>query len=371
MSLYRLWAILRKEFRHIQRDKRTLFLVTLSPAIMLLTLSYLFALEVSKVKLGVWDLDQSATSRALVATLTLDGKFVNVETLTSYDSIREALMRGDIKAALVIPPNMEADLMAGRHTPVQAVLDGTDSVTVASSLALLRGRVAAFNSKIALAGTQVPSPVTLNTQAWFNRELKSTNSMVPGLIPLVLIMPSLAMALAITREKELGSFETLATTPVRGLEYLLGKLIPYVTYGLISAAVAVLVSLVWFQVPLRGRLSDLIVFTFLYLFASLGMSILISSFLASQGTAMRVILFLFFVPSFFLAGIILPVDTRSGISQAVSFVLPATQFVQMTRGVFLKGLGLDDLLVPTLTLIILGSLTLLISLLIFRKQVDY
>ncbi|HEY6043045.1 MAG TPA: ABC transporter permease, partial [Anaerolineae bacterium] len=128
MSLYRLWAILRKEFRHIQRDKRTLFLVTLSPAIMLLTLSYLFALEVSKVKLGVWDLDQSATSRAFVATLTLDGKFVNVETLTSYDSIREALMRGDIKAALVIPPNMEADLMAGRHTPVQAVLDGTDSV---------------------------------------------------------------------------------------------------------------------------------------------------------------------------------------------------------------------------------------------------
>jgi ABC-2 type transport system permease protein len=371
MSFSRLWAILRKEFRHIYRDKRTLFLVTLSPAIMLLTLSYLFALEVSKVKLGVWDLDQSATSRALVNTLTFDGKFVNVEALSSYDSIREALMRGDIKVALVIPSEMEADLIAGRHTPVQAIMDGTDSVTVASGLALLRTRITAFNAKIAVAGTQVQPPVTLNTQAWFNRELKSTLSMVPGLIPLVLIMPSLAMALAMTREKELGSFETLATTPVRGLEYLLGKLIPYITYGLISAAIAILLALVWFQVPLRGRMLDLVLFTFLYLFASLGMSVLISSFLANQGTAMRVVLFVFFVPSFFLAGIILPVDTRSGISQAVSFVLPATQFVQMTRGVFLKGLGVDDLVMPTLVLIILGTLTVLGSLLLFKKQVDY
>lgn len=369
-SIHRLWAILRKEFRHIWRDKRTLFLVTLSPAIMLFTFAYLFAFEVQNVRLGVWDMDQTATSRRFIASLTADGKFKHTETLDGYDDVRNALMHGTIHLAIVIPLDFEAKLIAGELSPVQVIADGSDSVTASQTVARFRQRALDFNRQISIAGSNTTSPISVQTQAWYNRELNSQYSMVPGLLPIVLILPSLALALAVSRERELGSFETLATTPMRGIEYLIGKLVPYIVFGLISAGIAILVAIGWFRVPLRGSPVDLAVFTIFYLFASLGETLFIASFLTSQGTAMRVVLLIFFIPSFFMAGVILPVDTRSGIAQLVAFFLPATQYVQMTRGIFLKASGILDLLLPGGYLLALGVVPTLISLLMFKKQVD-
>ncbi len=370
MSLHRLWAILRKEFRHIWRDKRTLFLVTLSPAIMLFTFAYLFAFEVQGVRLGVWDMDQTTLSRSLIASITSDGKFKRTETLANYDAVREAMMRGDIHLAIVIPPDFEAKLTAGELSPVQIVADGSDSVTASQTVSRFRQRAFDFNRQIAVDSANTGQQISVQTQAWYNRELNSTFSMVPGLLPIVLILPTLAIALAVTREKELGSFETLATTPIRAAEYLLGKLIPYIAFGLVSAGVAILLALIWFRVPLRGSLIDLVILTTLYLFASLGETLLIASFLTSQGTAMRVILLIFFIPSFFMAGVVLPIDTRSGIAQVASFFLPATQYVQMSRGVFLKEMGIPQLFFQAVYLVLLGAVPLTLSLLMFKKQVD-
>lgn len=370
LSIHRFWAILRKEFRHIWRDKRTLFLVTLSPAIMLFTFAYLFAFEVQNVRLGVWDADQTATSRRFIASVTADAKFKRTATLNSYADVREALMRGDIHLAIVLPPDFEIKLVAGELAPIQVIADGSDSVTASQTVARFRQRAIDFNRQVAPMSASAGPLIGVQTQAWYNRELNSQYSMVPGLLPIVLILPTLALALAVTRERELGSFETLATTPIRGIEYLLGKLVPYIVFGLVSAIVAILLSLVWFQVPLRGAPIDLVVFTVLYLFASLGETLLIASFLTSQGTAMRVVMLIFFIPSFFMAGIILPIDTRSGIAQITSFFLPATQYVQMTRGIFLKAMGVADLFVQGWYLLALGLVPTLLSLWKFRKQVD-
>ncbi len=368
MSFYRLWAILHKEFRHIYRDKRTLFLVTLSPAIMLLTFSYIFALEVQNVRVGVWDADQTATSRQLIASMTADGKMLRAGTFNSYDTIYQALQRGEIHIGIVIPPGFEAHLIAGERAPLQAIADASDSITVAQTLQRLRERVLAFEQH--LNGGAGALMIEVQTQAWFNRELDSMYSMVPGLFPIVMILPMLAIALAITREKELGSFETLATTPIRSVEYLLGKLIPYVTFGLLSAMIAIGVAIFWFHVPLRGSLINLLLMTTLYLCAALGESLFISSFLASQGTAMQIIMLLFFIPSFFMTGIIMPIDSRSGAAQIAAFLLPSTQFVQMTRGVFLKAENFSALWIPTVFLIVLGIVPLALGMLLFRKQVD-
>jgi len=368
MSLHRLWAILRKEFRHIWRDKRTLFLVTLSPAIMLFTFAYLFALEAQKARLAVWDMDQTALSRQFIARLTADGKFIRTGDVMGYASIYHELQSGAIHLALVIPPDFEARFLAGERAAVQVVMDGSDPVTASQTIARLRERAYTFSAS---AGGAAMAPlITVQTQAWYNRELNSKYSMVPGLLPIVLILPSLALALAITREKELGSFETLATTPIHAVEYLLGKLLPYIAFGVFSALVAIAVAIVWFHVPLRGSPLDLLCFTLLYLFASLGETMFIANLLTSQGTAMRVILLIFFIPSFFMAGIILPIDTRSGIAQAASFFLPATQFVLMTRGVFLKAMDLLALWLQAAYLVALGAVPLLLSWLTFRKQVD-
>ncbi len=370
MSLFRLWAIIHKEFRHIWRDKRILFLVTLSPAIMLLGFSYLFALEVQQARLGVWDSDQTALSRRFVSSLTSDGKFVVATAAKDYDALRLSMRRGEISFGLIIPPGFENKLIVGTSSPVQAIVDGSDAISVSRSLSRLGDRVRAFNQTLAIGASATGATITVDAQAWYNRELDNKLAMVPGLLPIVMILPQLAIALAVTREKELGSFETLITAPIRSLEYLLGKLIPYMAYGLVSASLAMLLAIVWFQVPLRGRALDLGILTLAYLLGSMGESMFICSFMSSQGTAMRIILLIFFIPSFFLAGVILPLDTSSLAGQVASFFLPATYYVQITRGVFLKGMDLFDLSAQALHLLALGAVPFVLSVLTFRKQVD-
>ncbi len=369
MSFFRLWAILRKEFRHIQRDKRTLFLVTLSPAIMLFTFAYLFAFDAERVKIGVWDMDQSALSRRYIASIVSDGKLSVVARPGSYDSIYDGMMRGNFSLGVVIPLDFESKINAGQRSPVQVLIDGSDAITVRQGLGRFQQRTVQFSQTLAGSSADAPA-IVVQDQAWYNRELKSTFSMVPGLIPIVLILPALAIALALTREKELGSFETLVTTPIEPVEYLIGKLLPYVAYGLVSAIVAMLLAVLWFQVPLRGALPDLLGMTVLYLLALLGESMFIAGLLTSQGTAMRIILLTFFVPSFFLSGLTLPVDIGSGPGKFVSSVMPSTYFVEITRGVFLKEMGIPQLLTPSVYLVAIGLITFLLSLLTFRKQVD-
>ncbi len=370
MSLFRLWAIIHKEFRHIWRDKRILFLVTLSPAIMLLTFSYLFALEAETARLGVWDADRSTLSRRFISSLTSDSKFIPITTANDYDSLRLAMRRGEINFGIIIPPRFETQLLAGESAPVQAIIDGSDAIAVSRSLSRLGDRVRAFNQTLTPGKSALGATITVDAQAWYNRELDNKVSMVPGLLPIVMILPQLAIALAVSREKELGSFETLITAPIRSFEYLLGKLIPYMAYGLISASLAALLAMVWFQVPLRGSALDLGILTLAYLLAALGQSLFICSFMSSQGTAMRIILLIFFIPSFFLTGVIVPLDAQSVAGQLAASLLPATHYAQITRGVFLKSLNVFDLSSQALHLVALGAIPVLLSVLLFRKQVD-
>ena len=367
MSLHRLWAIIRKEFRHIQRDKRTLFLVTLSPAIMLIAFAYLFAFEVQSMRLGVWDADQSALSRQFIASLIADGKFSLAQNGTGYDALRGAMMRGEIHLGVVIPPDFEAKILAGAGASVQLISDGSDTIAAAGGVTRFRQRTSEFARR--LTSTSSAPPIIVQAQAWYNRDLDSTFAMVPGLVPIVMVLPSLAIALAISRERELGSFETLITTPIRAFEYLLGKLIPYIVYGVVSASVAYALAIVWFQVPLRGPVPDLLAMTVLYLFASLGVTLFICGFIASQGTAMRVVMLMFFIPSFFLSGVTLPVDTKSGPGQFIAFLLPASHFVQITRGAFLKAMGIDQLAAQSLNLFLIGAVPFALGILTFRKRV--
>jgi ABC-type multidrug transport system permease subunit len=193
--------------------------------------------------------------------------------------------------------------------------------------------------------------------------------MVPGLIAVVLYMPALALSLSLTREKELGSFEGLAATPINGLEYLFGKTLTYVGFGLVSLLPVVLVATLWFHVPFRGNLLVFLGLAACYFLASFGLSQLVSIFVRSQQTAMLIMIMLFFVPSFFLAGLILPVDTSSLGARLTAYSLPVTHFVLICRSVFLKGLSVPGLIEPVLGLLVIGGLTQVLSLLLFRKWI--
>ena len=363
-SPYRMFAITRKELRHITRDFRIFFLVTISPAFLLLILAYLFALDVGNVNLAWLDGDRTATSRAYLAAITDDGTFRLTEIPTNYAQVGDALLAGQADVALVVPPGFESDLLAGRQTEVQVVADGSDAIATSQALGGLASRTAAYGAQLA----HLPELAQIRTRVWYNAGLKSQWSMVPGLLAIVLTLPVLALTLAIKREQEVGTLEALIATPINSVEYQLGKLVAYIFSGLISAALAVAVAVLWFGVPLRGSWLLLALLTVDFYLACMGISLLVAQFVTSQQTAMLLVLLLFFVPGFFISGLILPVDTSSWLSLVISYMLPVTHLVASARAIFLKGAGLAELRLHAEILAAVGFSSLAISLLFFRKR---
>ncbi|MCX7854413.1 MAG: ABC transporter permease [Anaerolineae bacterium] len=365
MSPRRTLAILRKEFRHIFRDLRLFFLVTVSPAFLLLLLAHLFVLDIQQVEVAVWDLDQSPLSRRMIAVLTSDGEFQVQAWVHSYAELDQLLRAGRVDCGLVIPGGFARQLEAGGPAPVEAVVDGSDPIAAIQAVFSISQRVTAFAS-----GPTRSQPVLIDvrSEAWYNPALKSLVSMVPGLAAIVLCMPALALALALTREKEVGSFESLIATPVRGAEYLLGKLGAYLACGILGVLPVWLVAVLYFRVPFRGDFLLYLALSAVYFLAEMGFSLIVANFVRNQQTAMLLVLTAFFVPSFFIAGLILPVDTHNILSTLVSYALPATHFVAISRGLFLKGVGPAPLQMHILLLLGMGVGGLLLSLLLFRKR---
>jgi ABC-type Na+ efflux pump permease subunit len=370
MSVRRLWAITRKELRHVTRDWRTLFLVTVSPAFLLFTLSYIFSFDVERTQMAVVDMDRSPTSRRFVETLTADGELVVTARPDDYEQIDRLVLAGQVALALVIPPGFGDHLDSGAPTQIQAIFDGLDPITASQALGQVRARSTAFaqeNYQRSLSVVRVPS-LALQTRHWYNPSVKSLYSMVPGLLAVVLSLPALALALAVAREKEIGTLEGLIATPSRGSEFLLGKLIAYVSFGLLGGILAWGVAVLWFRVPFRGEIWVYAVLVADYAFASMGLGLIVANFVRSQQAAMIVMLLVFFVPSFFLSGLVLPVDPTSLRARVTSFTLPATHFVTIGRALFLKGLDLVQLQVPALALAAMGASALALSLRLFRKR---
>jgi ABC-2 type transport system permease protein len=369
MSLRRMFAILRKEILHILRDPRNLFLVTLSPAFLLFLLSYIFSFEVNQIRLAVLDLDRSALSRGYLANLTNDPDYVLSYTVDGKDEILGLLRGGDIDAGLVIPPGFAGEVNRGQPAHVQAIVDGTDPYIGAQAIGSMGTR-----SGIFVAGTPGAlaqgGPVEARSLAWYNAGLESMVSMVPGLLAVVLIMPTLAFALALTREKETGTLEGLMATPVSGFEYLGGKLLAYVSASLVSAVLALVVAVLWFKVPFRGSLGVYLLLAALYFIACMGAAVVVASFVKSQQTAMYIVLLVFIVPSFFLAGLITPIGTDSLTTILTSYALPSTHFVEISRVLFLKGLGMPYVNRPALVLAGMGLGAMVIGLCLFKKKVS-
>jgi ABC-2 type transport system permease protein len=370
MSIRRLLAVTHKEFRHITRDARTFFLVTVAPTFLLFLLSYVFSFDVEHVDIAVHDLDHTPLTRELIASLTADGD-IKVISCAEWDEVVESsFVRGTADAVLVIPHGFSDAALDGGPAEAQFIVDGTDAITANQSAQLVESRVRAFVAGLRprLAGEGSGNFIEVSSRAWYNETLKSLFSMVPGMMAVILCMPALALALALTREKETGSFENLIATPVRGTEYLFGKLLAYEVSGMVSVVLVWLTATLWFRVPFRGSLLAFLLLAADYLIASMGVSLMVATFVHNQQTAMFLILMTFFVPSFFVAGLILPVS-GGPVSRAMSYALPTTHFITISRAVFLKGLGPVALYKPALALLGGGMACLIASLALFDKKI--
>jgi ABC-type multidrug transport system permease subunit len=360
----------RKDLLHIIREPRNLFLVTVAPAFLLVLLANIFTFGVSQFNLAILDLDRTPLSRRYVASLTNDQDWTLVQAVQSYEEIEPLLVGGEVDAALVIPPGFAKTVTAEQPAQVQALIDGTDPLASAQAIGSLSSRSSVFVVEASEVGLATNGQlIEVRNQAWYNAGLESLFGMVPALLAVVLIMPTMALALALARERETGTFEGLTATPILGIEYLTGKLVAYIATGLVSSVLALLVAVMWFQVPFRGSLAVFVLLAADYFLACMGAVVVMANFVKSQQTAMFIVLIIYIVPSFFLSGIVTPPSRESVVSLLVAYALPSTHFVEISRELFLKGLGLSQMARPALALLGMGLGALVIALLTFRKKV--
>ncbi len=367
-SLRRFRAILLKEYRHILRAPRTLLLVLLAPAFLLLLLANIFAVEAQQARIGVWDLDNSIHSRRYIAAITADGDFTVVRNIRNYEEIGEELRSEHADFVLIIPYGFGRRLIVGASAEIEAIFDATDAIRTPQLQGYLMARSSFFSGDILLKGRDIQNtPLELRSVKWYNPAMQSRVGMIPGLTPIVLSMPALAYGLSIARERELGSFEGLITTPVQGAEYLFGKSIAYITLGLLSVLFTWLVSVLGFQVPFRGSLVLYFAMAALYLAATIGLVTAAMPILKTQQIAFFIVLAYFFVPSFFTSGLLMPV-LSTGWDRISSDIFPATHFVTIARSIFVKGLNFYALIRPALFLFGMYLGGMILALLTFRKR---
>lgn len=370
MDPVRLFAIARKEWLQLRRDRRSMILAFVLPVFMLLFFGYAISWDINDIPLAVLDQDHSRASRDLVEALTAGELFHVSEYIDHHGDADEPIRTGAARAVLVIPPGFQRDIAAGGPAPVQLLLDGADANTATIALNYADAIVAQHSQAILLQGRRVQPPLQADSRVWYNPTLESRNMIVPSLIAVIMsIIAAMLTALTIAREWERGTMEQLAATPVHRLEVVLGKLLPYVLIGVLDVTVAAIAGIVVFGVPFRGSVLLLGVMTLLFLAGALGLGLFISAALRSQVLAMQVAMVATYLPALLLSGFLFDIASMPVVLRAVTTIVPARYFVTVTRGIFLKGVGIEVLWAQALSMVAFAALGLGLAAAAFRKQI--
>ena len=363
----RIKAVAKKEFLHILRDRRTLVMIVTMPLFQLILYGYGVNNDVKHLATAVYNEDQSALSRRLVQSFVQSAYFDVVKEVSSPKELRQMLDRGKAKTGLHIPPDFTRELYAGRQPQLQLIVDGTDSTPANTALNTGQAIVQSFIQREGLIPVQV-LPIDFRPRMWYNPDLKTPFFMVPGLVGLLLqiLIPAIT-ATAIVREKEQGNIEQLLVTPIKPSELMIGKLIPYIGIGLLIAFSIIAAARFMFHVPIRGNPFTLFSTTLLFIFVCLGFGLLASTIAENQQQASQIVM-VFVPPSILLSGYIFPREGMPWPIYGLSFFIPLTYFVQIIRGIVLKGLGLRDLWDQLIPLIIMAVGIMTISIRKFHKR---
>jgi ABC-2 type transport system permease protein len=342
--MQRLRCLVRKEFLELRMNPRLFGLVVIAPIVQLTMLGYAATTDVRNVPLLVADGDRTAASRELVARFDASPNFTVVDTVTTVNEIEPYLERGTASLALSIPAGYGNRLRAGGSAVVQVVADGTDSNSTTVALGYATSLIGGYVQElVAASGTPAGgSGIDARIRVWFNPQLESRHFMIPGVLALVLLIVTANLAaMAIVREKELGTLEQLNVTPLRRWELIVGKLLPYGLIALVDVVLVVAVAVLWFEVPLRGSLALLFGVSLLYVLSTLALGLFISTISDTQQQAMMTATFFFLTPMIYLSGFIFPIENMPAVIQPITYLIPLRYFLVMVRGIFLKGIGLD------------------------------
>jgi ABC-2 type transport system permease protein len=375
MNVLRVWAVMRKEALHILRDPRSLGMGIAIPMLLLVLFGYALTLDVDDVPLVVWDQSETLVSRELVSRFQGSRYFSLRGYMHSYPELERSVDAGQALAALVIPRDFAAAVESGRPAPVQLIVDGSDSNTATIAMGYAGVVAQTYSQDIALTeirrsgGQLFRAPVDLAPRVWFNADMASKNYIIPGLIAVIMmVIAALMTSLTVAREWERGTMEQLISTPVKGHELILGKLLPYFIIGMLDVLLAVLMGEFLFQVPLRGSVALLFGMAAIFLAGALSLGMVISIVTKSQLLASQLAMVLTFLPSFLLSGFMYAISNMPRPIQIVTYLIPARYFVALLKGIYLKGVGLRILALEAGLLTIFGVLMVALANVKFKKR---
>jgi ABC-2 type transport system permease protein len=348
MKNNRILAIMLKETNHIFRDPRTLLIIFLMPVLQLVMFGYAMNMEIKSIKLAVFDYSHSVASRDLVESFRASHTFKVSYPLVPESELNHLFYSRKYDAVLLIPPDFEQKLHRQKRADIQLIIDASDPNAATLIKAYCIGVIGRYNQ------LEKASPIDIRTNILYNPDMKSAFFFVPGLIAMILVMISaLLTSIAITREKELGTMEQILVSPIRSHEIVIGKVLPYIALALLDALFILAVGMFLFGVPFRGSFLVFLLFTLLYILTALSLGLLISTVAKSQQVAMMMAILSTMLPTIMLSGFIFPIASMPKVLQLVTWLVPAKYFLQIIRGIMLKGNNFTQLLQPMLALVIM------------------
>ena len=358
MDPLRTWAVFRKEVTHIRRDPASFIQAILIPIILLLLNGFALSFDLKHVPLAVYDREQSQVSESFIQEFKGTRYFRIRHFVRSYEEIARLIYDREVKLALVLPQDFSTALKSERTAHIQAIVDGTNANTANLVIGYVQAISSAYSQRLTverlrLKGfTRLELPIKSEARIWYNEELESRNFIVPGLIAIIMTMVgALLTALCIIREQERGSMEGLMGTPLKKSELILGKLAPYFVIGMLDMFIAMAMGQFLFGVPLRGSVLLFVGLAALFMVVVLGQGLLISVIARSQLEAYQLAMLTTFLPAFLLSGAIFAVHRMPVALQIVSYIVPATYLVTISKGIYLKGIGLEILWPDALALV--------------------
>ena len=359
-----------------------LILVFIAPIIQLILFGYAITTDIDNISTAIWDLDKTYESRDFISCFENSGNFNLNYYVDSEQEITRLLDSGDVQAAVKINPGFAEDIKKGDEAKVQVIIDGSDSNSAAITLSYVNQISADYSRSILIERInrlELLKQESIDTNIdffsneirfWYNPTLKSRFSNVPAVMAFILLISTIMLtSMSIVKEKEAGTIEQLIVTPIKPIELIAGKTVPFAIIGFIDVLLVISVSYSWFKIPLRGSLLVLFFGMILYLFTTLGVGLFISTISRTQQQAMMSTFF-FMMPAVLLSGFMFPIENMPVVIQYITYLNPLRYFFIIITGIFLKGTGLDILWPQMLALGIIGIIILAVSILRFRKRLE-
>ena len=367
MSWRRLWVMARKEVVQILRDPRSLMIVIVMPAILVVLFGYGVSLDLKGLPIYVYDQEGSQQSQDLLKHFQASAYFHVVRAVNNYPALTRALDDGSAKMGIVIPWNFSQKLAEGGPIQIQALVDATDDNTANVLIGYTQGVVQGYSAEVQSEYLRQrgmaapPAPISIETRTWYNEDLESSAFIIPGVLALVMsVIGAFLTSLTIAREWERGTMEQLISTPVSAAEIMFGKLVPYFVLGMADTIISALIAIYWFRVPFRGSFVTLLGSSAMFLVVVLSLGFFISVLAKGQFAASQIALLVTFLPAFLLSGFLFAIDQMPTVLQWITTIIPARYYVSVLKKIFLKGtpttMLYGDLVPLALFAIVLGVL---------------